>query len=79
MKPATMMMQTSLAASVALAVCGCALGPVSERQRVEAAQDVPQDHPHPPPRLAGVPLDGSTDKLYCYNDGPDTICHRQSP
>jgi hypothetical protein len=62
-----------------LSLSACAMGPVSARQRAEASQDVPQDHPHPPARLAGVPLDGSTDKLYCYNDGPDTICHRQSP
>jgi hypothetical protein len=64
----------------AVLVCGlgaCALGPVPARQRAEAGSDFPQDHPHPPPRLAGVPLDGSFDKLYCYNDGPNTICNRQ--
>ncbi len=66
-------------AALALSLYACAPGPVSQRQRAEAGQDVPQDHPHPPGRLAGVPLDGSTDKLYCYTDGPDTICHRQAP
>ena len=60
------------------ALGGCALGPVPARQRAEAQTDVPRDHPHPPPHLAGVPLDGSTDKLYCYQDGPDTVCHRQA-
>ena len=66
-------------AGLALCLGACALGPVSARQRAAAGQDVPQDHPHPPARLAGVPLDGSTDKLYCYTDGPDTICKRQQP
>jgi hypothetical protein len=83
MRPATIVTQTGFALAIALAVCACAAtapwGPVSQRQRAEAVQDVPQDHPHPPARLAGVPRDGSTDKLYCYTDGPDTICHRQAP
>lgn len=66
------------AAPLLFALGGCALGPVSARQRAEAA-DFPQDHPHPPARLAGVPLDGSFNKLKCYNDGPNTICSRDNP
>jgi hypothetical protein len=66
-----------LAAVVAATLGGCALGPVPAQQRAEATSDFPQDHPHPPPRLAGVPLDGSFNKLYCYTDGPNTICNRQ--
>ncbi len=64
------------AASIA-ALGGCTMGPVSPQRRAEAA-DFPQDHPHPPGRLAIAPLDGSSDKLYCYNDGPNTICNRQA-
>ena len=78
MTSAFMTARTGLAAVAVLTVCGCALGPVSPRQRIEASQEVPQDHPHPPARLAGVPLDGSMDKLYCYTDGPDTHCQREA-
>jgi hypothetical protein len=59
-------------------LAGCALGPVTARQRAEAQSDLPQDHPHPPARLANAPLDPSFNKLYCYNDGPSTICSRQA-
>ena len=73
-------MRVILAAAMAVvtvsALGGCAMGPVPARQRAEVA-DFPQDLPHPAPRLAGAPLDGSMDKLYCYNDGPNTICNRQ--
>jgi hypothetical protein len=65
---------------VALAVAslgGCALGPVSPQQRAAAASDVTVTQPRPRPVLAGVPLDGSFNKLYCTNDGPNTICSRQ--
>jgi hypothetical protein len=66
-----------VAAGCAAALAGCAMGPVPARQRAEAS-DFPQDHPHPPARLANAPLDGSMDKLYCYNDGPNTVCTRQA-
>ncbi len=63
---------------VLTSLASCALGPVSARQRAAARSDVPQDHPHPPARLANAPLDPSFNKLYCYNDGPNTICSRQA-
>lgn len=59
------------------ALGGCAMGPVSPQQRADAATDYPLTQPRPPSRLAGVPLDGSFNKLYCTNDGPNTICNRQ--
>jgi hypothetical protein len=74
----TSVLRAALAGWAVCLVGGCALGPVTARQKAEAASDVPQNHPHPPPRLAGAPLDGSMDKLYCYTDGPDTICKRQA-
>jgi len=61
-----------------MSLAGCALGPVTARQRAEAQSDLPQGHPHPPARLANAPLDPSFNKLYCYNDGPNTICSRQA-
>jgi hypothetical protein len=67
----------SLAALAVSLLAGCALGPVRPQQRVQAATDVSEDHPHPPASYAGVPLDGSTDKLHCFDNGHDTVCRRQ--
>jgi hypothetical protein len=73
-------MKIDLALAVALtafSVAGCAnMGPVSARQRAEAAADVPEDHPHPPARWVPIPGDGSFDKLKCWNNGQDTVCNR---
>jgi hypothetical protein len=65
-----------IAALAVSSLGGCALGPVTPQQRAAAANDMTLTGPRPAPRLAGVPLDGSFDKLYCTNDGPDTICSR---
>ncbi len=59
-------------------LAGCALGPVSARQRAEAPNDVAEDHPHPPATMINAPLDGSMDKLHCWNNGQDTVCKRQA-
>jgi hypothetical protein len=62
-----------------LALTGCAapnLGPVSARQRAEAATDVPEDHPHPPARWVPIPGDPSFNKLKCWDNGEDTVCNR---
>jgi hypothetical protein len=77
--PRTLLASVVLSSLAITCLAGCALGPVSPRQRAEAQSDVPQDHPHPPARLANAPLDPSFNKLYCYNDGPNTICSRQAP
>jgi hypothetical protein len=78
--PMCRVMLTSIVVSTLAmsSLAGCALGPVSARQRAEAQSDIPQDHAHPPARLANAPLDPSFNKLYCYNDGPNTICSRQA-
>ena len=64
-------------ALLAGSLAGCALGPVSARQRAEAATDVPEDHPHPPATMVSAPFDSSTDKLHCWNNGQDTVCKRE--
>jgi hypothetical protein len=77
--PRSALLAAVLASCLGVAsLAGCSLGPVSARQRAEAQSDLPQDHPHPPARLANAPLDPSFNKLYCYNDGPNTICSRQA-
>jgi hypothetical protein len=57
---------------LALAACGPVSGPGTARQRADAAADVPENHPHPPPRPVTIP--GSLTQLYCWQDGPNTIC-----
>jgi hypothetical protein len=62
---------------IAVSVAGCAnMGPVSARQRAEAATDVPEDHPHPPARVVPLPGDGSYNRLKCWDNGQDTVCSR---
>ena len=57
------------------ALAGCTLGPVSSRQRAEAATDVPEDHPHPPGTIVSSPADPQG-PLLCWNNGEDIVCHR---
>lgn len=64
---------------VLLALTGCALGPVSARQRAEATTDVPEDHPQPPGTLARTVSDPSFAQLRCWNNGEDTVCSRSEP
>ena len=73
----TIARQLGVCAVLAVAVGGCAMGPVTPQQRANATTEYPLIQPRPPSRLAGVPLDGSFNKLYCTNDGPNTICNRQ--
>jgi hypothetical protein len=62
----------------ALMLAGCALGPVSPGQRAAAAQDVPENHPHPPALVLHIPGDDGMEPLRCYNNGQDTVCSRGS-
>jgi hypothetical protein len=62
-----------------VALVGCAnMGPVSARQRAEAATDVPEDHPHPPGHVVPIPGDGSFERLRCWDNGEDRVCSRSA-
>ena len=69
------MLRWVLAGTAVVCLSGCALGPVSPRQRAQAATDVPEDHPHPPATLVSTPADPQG-ALRCWNNGEDTVCHR---
>lgn len=77
MKFSRVVLRVVATALIAGPAAGCAsMGPVSARQRAEAATDVPEDHPHPPARVVPVPGDGSFNQMKCWDNGEDTVCRR---
>jgi hypothetical protein len=57
-------------------LAGCALGPVSPAQRAAAAQDVNENHPHPPALAVRIPGDPGFEPLRCWGNGEDIVCNR---
>jgi hypothetical protein len=68
-------MRILLAMVACLAVAGCATSTMSPQQRADAANDVPENHPHPPPRWVPIPADQGP-PLRCWDNGEDTVCKR---
>lgn len=65
---------TNLLSCLVLAAC-TAQAPMTPRQRADAMQDVPEDHPHPPGIIVSSPADPQG-PLRCWDNGEDKVCHR---
>jgi hypothetical protein len=66
-------------AAAVMLLAGCSLPPPSAGQRRAAANDVPENHPHPPGVISSFPPgDLSSARLRCYPNGQDTVCYRDT-